>query len=169
MGMWNRRFGALILDYIIFLYVPAIIAGIIVAAAGVGEGGFLLVYLAQIVGILLIFGRDALFGGAGPGKRGAGLRVVQSKDGQTPLTLGQGIMRWLSQLIPIFNLFDAMAAYQDPLQRRYGDKWASTRVLDTERKLARDRDKVARRLLKKKGILPPPEFPMTMEGLARVV
>ena len=50
------------------------------------------------------------FGGAGPGKRIAGLRVVQSKDGKTPLTYGQGIVRWLSQLIPIFNLFDAIGA-----------------------------------------------------------
>src|SRR5262249_20839658 len=96
-----------------------------------------------------------------------GLRVVQSKDGRTPLSFGQGIVRWLSQLIPIFNLFDAMAAYQDPLQRRYGDRWASTRVIDSERKLAKDRFKLARRLVKK-GIQPPQELEMTMERLAQL-
>jgi uncharacterized RDD family membrane protein YckC len=128
-----------------------------------------MINVAQLIGFLLIFTRDAMCRGAGPGKRAAGLRVVQSKDGKTPLTLVQGIVRWLSQLIPIFNLFDAMAAYQDPLQRRYGDRWGATRVLDTERKLAKDRSKVARRLIKKKGVQPPTQLAMTMEALAQLV
>jgi uncharacterized RDD family membrane protein YckC len=171
MGMWNRRFGALILDNMIFIYGSILIAlGIMfLVGAQQAQTGTLILYLAQLIGFCLLFARDALFRGAGPGKRAAGLRVVQSKDGTTPLTYGQGVVRWLSQLIPIFNLFDATMAYQDPLQRRYGDRWAGTRVLDSERKLAKDRAKVAQRLLKKKGIQPPPEFPMTMEGLARLV
>src|SRR5262249_38806805 len=116
--------------------------------------------LFDVVILSLIFVRDSLLGGAGIGKRSAGLRVVQSKDGTTPLTHGQGVLRWLSQFIPIFNLVDAAAAYSDPLMRRYGDRWAGTRVLDTERKLAKDRGKIAQRLIKK-GVQPPPGFVMT--------
>ena len=102
------------------------------------------------------------------GKRATGLRVVQSKDGKTPLTNGQGVVRWLSQFIPFFNLVDLSVPYRDPLLRRYGDRWAGTRVIDTERKLAKVREKLARRLIKK-GVQPAPEVGMTMEGLARLV
>ena len=74
----------------------------------------------------------------------------------------------MSQFVPIFNLVDAAAAYSDPLLRRYGDRWAGTRVIDTEKKLAKDRDKIARRLIKR-GVQLPPKFGLTMEGLARLV
>ena len=93
--------------------------------------------------MVVLFFRDSLFGGAGLGKRITGLRVVQSTDGRTPLTYGQGVVRWLSQFIPIFNLIDAVAPYYDPLLRRYGDRWAGTRVLDTRAKLEKDREKLA--------------------------
>jgi hypothetical protein len=76
-------------------------------------------------------------------------------------------VRWLSQFIPIFNLVDAVAPYYDPLLRRYGDRWAGTRVIDAKGKLAKARDKIARRLIKK-GVQPPPKFGLTMEGLARL-
>lgn len=158
---------ALILDTLVFIYVPVFAAlplGMVIGQDAVP----LLVNIAQFFGFCLLFERDAVFRGAGPGKRVAGLRVVQAKDGKTPLTYGQGVVRWLSQLIPIFNLFDAFVAYQDPLQRRYGDRWAKTRVLDSERALAKERNKVAQRLVKK-GIQPPPEFGMTMEGFAQLV
>ena len=111
--------------------------------------------------------RDSLFGGAGLGKRAVGLRVVRSADGKTPLTNGQGLLRWLSQFIPFFNLVDAIVAYSDPLIRRYGDRWAHTRVIDTETKFTKVRADVARRL-SKKGVLPPPVLGMTMEGFARI-
>ncbi len=170
MGMWNRRFGALFLDNIIFIYGSVILAlPLAIVLAGPQSPLFTaIIYAGQFVGILLLFFRDALFGGGSPGKRAAGLRVVQSKDGKSRLTYGQGVVRWLSQLIPIFNLVDAAAAYHDPLQRRYGDRWAGTRVVDSARKLAKDRLKIARRLIKKKGIQPPAELPLTMEGFARL-
>ena len=93
--------------------------------------------IVQLIAICLLFVRDSLFGGAGIGKRITGLRVVKVKDGKSPLSFGQGIVRWLSQFIPIFNLVDAIVPFQDPLLRRYGDRWAGTRVLDSERKLAK--------------------------------
>jgi uncharacterized RDD family membrane protein YckC len=169
-GMWNRRFGALILDNMIFIYGSVILAMPLAFLLSSPESPLftLFLYGGQFLGIALLFVRDAIFGGGSPGKRAAGLRVVQSKDGKTRLTIGQGIVRWLSQLIPIFNLVDAAAAYNDPLQRRYGDRWAGTRVVDSARKLAKDRLYVARRLIKKKGIQPPAELPLTMQGFARL-
>ena len=108
------------------------------------------------------------FGGAGLGKRATGLRVVQSKDGKTPLTLRPG-RRALAEPVHSHSSTWSMLSvpYRDPLLRRYGDRWAGTRVLDTERKLAKVPAKLARRLIKK-GIQPPPEVGMTMEGLARI-
>jgi len=167
-GMHNRRFVALLVDYAVLVYVPMIavvlVLGVIVKNAAAGP---IIINVVQFGCLALLFLRDSLFGGAGLGKRATGLRVVQSQDGKTPLTYGQGVVRWVSQFIPIFNLVDAVAPYYDPLLRRYGDRWAGTRVLDTAPKLAKDRDKIARRLLKK-GVQRPPKFGMTMGGLARL-
>jgi uncharacterized RDD family membrane protein YckC len=167
-GMHNRRFIALIVDTIIFVYIPIFAGATTVAVLGLGETqGPLVINLVQLGGLALLFLRDSLFGGSGLGKRTTGLRVVKSQDGKTPLSYGQGVVRWLSQWIPIFNLIDAVAPYYDPLLRRYGDRWAGTRVLDTDRKLSSAREKIARRLIKK-GVQPAPEFGMTMEDLARL-
>jgi uncharacterized RDD family membrane protein YckC len=160
-GLWNRRFGALFLDNILLFVVPfyGVVIALIALGARDSSTTTATIYIVQAISIGLIFFRDALFRGAGPGKRSAGLRVVQSRDGTTPLSYSQAIVRWLSQCIPIFNLFDATAAYSDPLLRRYGDRWAGTRVIDTERRLAKDREKIAQRLIKK-GVQPPPGFVM---------
>jgi uncharacterized RDD family membrane protein YckC len=167
-NVYNRRFGALILDTLLLVYVPTIVAGIAIVALRLSEQATALaINLVSLVGVCLIFVRDSLFGGAGIGKRITGLRVVQSKDGKSPLTFGQGIVRWLSQAIPFFNLVDASVPYWDPLLRRFGDRWAGTRVLDSERKLGKVRAKIAYRLFKKR-IQPPPELGMTMEDLARL-
>jgi uncharacterized RDD family membrane protein YckC len=169
-GMHNRRFLALLVDSIVLVYIPMIVAVfLIMAILGPQQTqGSLLINVVQLGCLCLLFLRDALFRGSGIGKRATGLRVVQTKDGKTPLTYGQGVVRWLSQFIPIFNLVDAIAPFADPLLRRYGDRWAGTRVIDTERKLAKDRQKVAVRLFKK-GVQPPPQFGMSMEALARLV
>jgi uncharacterized RDD family membrane protein YckC len=167
-GFHNRRFVALFLDSWILVYPPLIALAVVVSLVVKDPNqALIIINILQLGCIALLFFRDSLFGGRGIGKRLTGLRVVQSKDGTTPLTYGQGIVRWLSQFIPIFNLLDAIAPYRDPLLRRYGDRWAKTQVLDTETKLAKVRAKIARRLIKK-GVQPPPEFGMTMEGLARL-
>jgi uncharacterized RDD family membrane protein YckC len=166
-GMWNRRFVALIVDTAVWINVPISVTAVTLVALGASESAGLVVNVVQLGGLGLMFVRDSLFRGQGIGKRIMGLRVVRSKDGTTPLTNGQGVVRWLSQFILIFNLVDAVAPSRDPLLRRYGDRWAGTRVIDTERKLAKDRLKLARRLLKK-GAQPPTELGMTMEQLARL-
>jgi uncharacterized RDD family membrane protein YckC len=168
LNIYNRRISALIMDSFFVIYVPIIATALIVAALGMNEtSGPLIINVVNLGCVALLFFRDSLLGGAGLGKRATGLRVVQSKDGTTPLSHGQGFVRWLSQFIPIFNLVDASVPFRDPLLRRFGDRWAGTRVIDTARKLANARAKIARRLIKK-GVQPPPELEMTMEGLARL-
>jgi uncharacterized RDD family membrane protein YckC len=167
-NIYNRRIAALIMDTAILFYVPFLVAGATMALLRTGESqGQLVINIIALVCSALFLFRDSVFRGAGIGKRLTGLRVVQSKDGKTPLTYGQGVVRWLSQYIPFFNLYDAAVPYRDPLLRRVGDRWAGTRVIDTERKLAKARQKIARRLIKK-GVQPGPEFGMTMEELARL-
>jgi uncharacterized RDD family membrane protein YckC len=161
----NRRFGALIVDGAIFNYIPIIAA--IPLATAMQESGELVINLFQIGGGFLFLLRDSLFRGAGPGKRLAGLRVVKGQDGTTPIGHGQGILRWLSQFIPLFNLFDAFVPLRDPLLRRYGDRWAKTRVIDTPRRLTKTREKV-RRWLAKKGVKVEVEPGMTMERFAQL-
>lgn len=166
-AMYNRRTFALFIDFFCFLYFPIVIIAIVIALAGFGEAAAPFVNVVQLVGFILIFLRDALFRGAGPGKRVLGLRVVSTKDGRTPLTYGQGVLRWLSQLIPFYNLFDLSVPFRDPLVRRFGDRWAGTRVIDSEHKLHKVRWKIARRLIRK-GIKPAEEFGMTMERFAQI-
>jgi uncharacterized RDD family membrane protein YckC len=168
--MYNKRIVALFVDALVIVYLPIIATVAVITVLGMNNRtvGPLIIYLVNFLVVCLYLFRDSLFGGAGVGKRTTGLRVVQTKDGMTPLTNGQGIVRWLSQFIPFFNLVDLSVPYRDPLMRRYGDRWAGTRVIDTERRLAKVRGKLARRLIKK-GIQPAPEVGMTMEGLARIV
>jgi uncharacterized RDD family membrane protein YckC len=164
---YNRRILALLLDTIILAYLPMFVLMFALLMSGVpGESVSLIINIASLAWVLLIFVRDSAFGGAGPGKRMTGLRVVRTADGRTKLTNGQGVVRWLSQLIPFFNLYDVIFPYRDPLFRRVGDRWAGTRVLDSPRKLEKARAAVARRLLKK-GIRPPQAVGTTMEDLAR--
>lgn len=139
----NRRFGALIVDNLVFIYAPTLALAAAVPASEIA------VNVVQLGGFLVLLVRDSFFKGAGPGKRLAGLRVVQVKDGISPPTHGQGVLRWLSQFIPIYNLVDAFAPLRDPLQRRHGDRWAGTRVIDTDASLAKARAKVQRKLAKK--------------------
>jgi uncharacterized RDD family membrane protein YckC len=170
-GLHNRRFLAYIADIFCGVYVPVLAVTIGAAVLSTGqppEGLVMWIYVAYLAGFCFLFVRDSLFRGAGIGKRMTGLRVVQVRDGKTPLTHGQGFVRWLSQFIPVFNLVDAVVPYGDPLSRRYGDRWAGTRVIDTQRKLANVRNKIARRLLKK-GTRPASQLGMTIEDLARLV
>lgn len=169
-GLTNLRFFALFVDNLLFLFLPAFVATIVLMLLlHAGEKSLVIVQIIQILGLIALFFRDSLFRGASPGKRLFGLRVVQSNDGETPLKHRQGVVRWLSQMIPIFNLVDAAACYSDLLTRRYGDRWAGTRVRDTERRLGRVRTKTAERLLKK-GIRPNPqiELGMSMTDFARL-
>jgi uncharacterized RDD family membrane protein YckC len=165
-SVFNRRFVAFIGDSFLFNLVPTWGTAGVIAAAGAAESAFALVNLVSAAGSIAFLVRDPLMGGAGPGKRLLGLKVVQHADGVTPLSYGQGVVRWLGHLIPIFNLFDAQRAYSDPLMRRFGDSWAKTRVLDVPQKVDKARAKVADKL-QRKGIDYPTVTVMPLEEFAR--
>src|SRR5262249_9180348 len=143
-------------------------------AFGIGAGAGLdpatasiLANLFGLGGSIVFIFRDVLFGGAGPGKRLVGLRVVTQRDGVTALGPGPAGLRWVRLAIPFFNLVDLSVPFRDPLQRRYGDRWAGTRVIDTPGKLEKARAQ-AQALLAKKGVELAPVPMMTMEQFARI-
>jgi uncharacterized RDD family membrane protein YckC len=162
-GNHNRRFVALLVDSAVLVYAPMIGVGAVLGALGPAVGNLVpaVINVAQLGGVLLLFVRDGLFGGAGPGKRLMGLRVVRIEDGTSPPGIGRGALRWVSQAIPFFNLVDALVPLRDPLQRRYGDRWARTRVIDTEAKLATARARVRDRLARKGVMLATAPVPVT--------
>lgn len=167
-NVYNSRWGAYILDNLLFGGIPAwTFAGLTVAGVLEPVTGQILTNLAAFGGTVVSFFRDALFGGAGPGKRVAGLRVVLTADGVTPVTYGKAFLRNLSLMIPFFNLVDISVPYRDPLGRRYGDRWAGTRVIETARKLEKVRAKVAKRLAKK-GVEIPQVVEITAQQYARI-
>jgi len=165
--MYNRRSGAMIVDNVVFWIVPRFAAGVLIGVVGVAAG-LAMMYVFAGIGLILFMLRDSMFWGAGPGKRLFALRVVQIRNGESPLTYGQGLVRWLSYLIPVFNLVDLSVPFRDPLQRRFGDRWAGTRVIDTKTSLARVREKTTRRLLRK-GVKPAGELGLSVQQFAQLV
>ena len=150
-SLYNRRSLAYFLDGFALNLLPVIGAAFPAIILLGPEQGSAVVNLVSFLGLGLFLVRDPLFGGAGPGKRLFGLKVVSHQDGTTPVTYAQGFVRCLAHLIPIFNLVDASSPYSDPLQRRYGDHWAKTRVIETDDQLAKVQMKTEQRL-EKKGI-----------------
>lgn len=171
-----RRLGSFLLDASLFQVTPTLAVGFVVRQM-VGSGfvpqsvGLLLFLSMLLAGSSLLVWRDALFHGAGPGKRLAGLRVVQARDGTTPLSHGQAFVRDAVLAIPFPNLIlgfvECIVMGTDPLRRRLGDRWAGTRVIDTPTKLKKVRARTRRRLAKK-GLELLPHEEMTMEQYARI-
>jgi uncharacterized RDD family membrane protein YckC len=167
-NVYNRRAVAIIADNLLFyafLYVPGVV---LLTAAGTEEGtATAIIYLLALVGALWLVLHDVVFRGAGPGKRMAGLSVVSSRDGVSHLSYGQAVLRWLGQAIPFFNLIDLSVPFRDPLMRRYGDRWAGTRVIDTPGALVKARAQ-ARSRLAMKGVELAPVKLMTMSQFAQI-
>ena len=148
-GIYNRRGVAFVLDSVLFRVVLGGAAIGLAATLGVAGAVFgLLLLVFEGIGMLL---RDAVFKGAGPGKRLLGLRVVQTSDGVTPLKYSQGFLRGIPNFIPLYNLVDLSVPYYDPLERRYGDRWAKTRVVDSEKAWAKARAKAAQKIRQNVG------------------
>ena len=125
-NMYNRRLGAFFLDNLLIVAIPARALWFPIAFAVGPEAGGAVVLLLTFAGTGAFLFRDAALRGAGPAKRLLGLQVVKHNDA-TPPTYGQGFLRSIAHLIPVFNLVDASVPYRDPLQRRFGDRWGKTR------------------------------------------
>jgi uncharacterized RDD family membrane protein YckC len=174
--LYNRRSFAWLLDalvlYLAFIIAPIAVIGGLAAAGGIDANPaiFAGLYYGMIAVFWIAFAvRDCVFGRAGLGKRIFGLQVVRTSDGETPQGYGQAFVRWLPVWIPIFVLVDFSVPFRDPLMRRYGDRWAGTRVIDSDKWLSQVRRQILERLFRKKGIrlLNPIQTPMS--SFARTV
>jgi uncharacterized RDD family membrane protein YckC len=174
--VYNRRTFAWLLDafvlYLVLLVAPMALLGVLHVAGVLDNNSqiFVAAYYGMMALFWIVFAlRDRLFGSAGLGKRLFGLKVVRTSDGETPQGYGQAFVRWLPIWIPIFVLFDFSVPFRDPLMRRYGDRWAGTRVIDTDSRLSQVRRQILERLFRKKGIrlLKPIQIPMS--AFARTV
>jgi uncharacterized RDD family membrane protein YckC len=170
--LYNRRALAYIFD-LFLLYIGFFAAAALAGAAGAMLGApretvSAAFFALEFVFVLLFVFRDRLLVNAGPGKRIFGLRVVRASDGVTPANFGQTFVRCLPLQIPIFQLFDLSVPYRDPLVRRFGDRWAKTRVLETEANVANARRKTAGRLAKKDVTLANP-VTTPLSEFARIV
>lgn len=166
-SMYNRRTGAYFVDAISITLIPTFGIGIPAVFMMGPESGSTLMNLVNFGSTGLFLFRDPLFGGAGPGKRFFGLKTVKHEDGESRISMGQGFVRSIAHLIPFFNLVDASSPYRDRLQRRYGDTWAKTRVIDSEVKVQRVRDKV-RQKLAAKGITLPESSVISLKEFAQL-
>lgn len=107
-------------------FVAALIDGLLVGAVQ------FVPILGWIVGLAYQLTKDALpfLDGQSLGKKVMKIRVV-TYDTQQPITedYGKAVVRVVSLIIPIFGIVDAIMVLVDPERRRFGDKWANTKVI----------------------------------------
>jgi uncharacterized RDD family membrane protein YckC len=174
-GLYNRRGGAFLLDSFIFRFVGyavvlALTTQAAIAAKSTGTvpdigGG--LIFGAIGVPLLVFIFRDAIFRGAGPGKRLTGLRVVRAGQPEETVSYWGAFVRAIPSFIPFVNLLDLSVPYRDPLWRRWGDRWARTRVLFTPAALEQRRARAGEQMRQNVGEFLPLD-PPAQEQLARL-
>ena len=128
------RAGAYLMDFAIRLTIITI-GGIVLAICGVAVGGKVAVGLSLLMWFLLDWIYPVVFEsgkrGATPGKRVAGLRVVQTTG--SPITLGQAVIRNFLRFIdgmPFFiYLFGLASCVATRRFQRLGDLAAGTVVI----------------------------------------
>ncbi|MEZ0487317.1 RDD family protein [Fibrella aquatica] len=117
----GQRFVALLIDVI----VVAIPVALLVA---ISPG---LRVLAQLLAIVYMATRDTLpyFNGQSFGKKAMNIKVVSGVTGTGIMgDYGAGVIRYISQIIPLFNIVDALMVFSSD-GKRFGDKWAKTTVV----------------------------------------
>lgn len=120
-----QRFLAYLIDGLV-AYIPMIVLGLI---------SYRLAFLGYIAAIAYIFVRDALpatggyLGGQSIGKKLMNIKVIKEATGESLVgDYGTAIVRQIPQLIPLFNIVDAVMVFSDD-RLRFGDKWAKTIVV----------------------------------------
>lgn len=120
-----QRFAAYLIDGLV-AYIPMLVLGLI---------NYRLVFLGYIVAIAYMFVRDAIpetsgyLGGQSIGKKLMNIKVIKEATGQSLVNdYGTAIVRQIPQIIPFFNLVDAVMVFSDD-RMRFGDKWAKTIVV----------------------------------------
>ena len=88
--------------------------------------GMLLCILPGLAYFLL---KDTLYDGRSVGKKMMGLQVINSQT-LTPCKMMESVTRNVSLMIPIFGLIDGIMVFVDQDNLRFGDKWATTMVIE---------------------------------------
>jgi len=88
--------------------------------------GCLLCFLPGLAYHLL---KDSLYDGRSVGKKVMGLQVINSQT-LTPCKIMESVIRNVSLIIPIFGVVDGIMVFIDETGLRFGDKWATTRVIE---------------------------------------
>ena len=106
-------------------FVAALIDWLIIIAL------FWIPVLGWVLEVTYILLKDSLpfLDGQSVGKKVMNLRAV--KDNNKPLTNNYeaSLIRNVSLLIPFFNIIDALMVILDKNHKRFGDKWAKTKVI----------------------------------------
>lgn len=128
--LWLRAL-ALGIDLFLFAGLPFVLSafGVFLAllfARAPSQGLDAVFHLAQAVFVVAFLIRDK--GGASPGKRLLGLRVV-TRDRRPP-GLRASVLRNLPLLVPLWNLAEAWAVLRHPDMLRNGDRIAGTRLIE---------------------------------------
>ncbi len=87
--------------------------------------------LCILPGLAYALCKDTLYDGRSFGKKVMGLQVINAQT-LTPCKLMESVIRNVSLMIPVFGLIDAVMVFIDPDGYRFGDKWATTRVIENK-------------------------------------
>jgi uncharacterized RDD family membrane protein YckC len=85
--------------------------------------------LCILPGLAYFLLKDTLYDGRSVGKKMMGLQVINSQT-LTPCKMMESVIRNVTLMIPIFGLIDAVMVFVDPDNLRFGDKWATTMVIE---------------------------------------
>jgi uncharacterized RDD family membrane protein YckC len=95
--------------------------------------GTLIYVVVLLVAVVLVLAysllKDGLFGGRSPGKKLAGLKVVNVRK-NSPCSMKDSVMRNLTFMVPLLNIVECIMPFVDAEGLRFGDKWAGTQVVD---------------------------------------
>ncbi len=93
-----------------------------------------LIYIDAVIIIIYFLIRDGIFGdGKSIGKRLLGIKVVDYNNGK-PCTIKQSIIRNIAWYIPFFQIIEPIKILTDQQNRRFGDEFANTVVIENRKK-----------------------------------
>lgn len=121
----GKRFLAAIFDLVIIPILLGVVAGLVLINAPDALRNTLLV----LVNVAWMTLRD-IRNGAGPGKKMAGIKVVNAETGECP-TFGQLVVRNITLIIPFVLVLGYVVEIIMLLVKgeRLADKWAKTKVV----------------------------------------
>jgi uncharacterized RDD family membrane protein YckC len=117
---------AAIFDLVVIPILLGVVAGLAFIAAPVVVRNIALV----LINVAWMIGRDLMFEGAGPGKKMAGIKVIDVASGQK-MTIAQAAIRNILLIIPFVLVIGYLVEIAFLLFKgeRICDKWAKTAVV----------------------------------------